>query len=284
MSRQQTKHLQHWLKDVIVSPGDLEQKLSFAQHRHNLTEHQVISREGKASVEARLSVYTTGYILRLTECLAADFPLLKKFIGDEVFYVFAQSAIAHLPSSSYTLSELGNSLIRFLELSKPGTATEDQAGLFDLPIELAKLERTIQEVIRASGTENTETPFNISFEAMIFQADQISITVPGCLRLVKTKFPMKTFFRGLKGTSWEHDELPLPAPAFMAISRKNYRVTMDEIPEWQYEFLQACKQGTGLLAAVHESAHLSGRSKDEILGEIYLWLPNFVASGFITCN
>lgn len=42
---------------------------------------------------ARLDIYARGYVLRLLECLRAEFPILLALVGDQVFEMFASSYV-----------------------------------------------------------------------------------------------------------------------------------------------------------------------------------------------
>lgn len=67
----------------------------------------------------RLAVYHSAYRLRLTEALAADFPLLRGLLGEAGFARLAADYIAACPSHSFTLRGLGHALADFL--AHPGS-------------------------------------------------------------------------------------------------------------------------------------------------------------------
>ncbi|MEA3220258.1 DNA-binding domain-containing protein [Immundisolibacter sp.] len=62
----------------------------------------------------RLAVYHSAYRLRLTEALAADFPLLCGLLGEDGFARLAADYIAACPSRSFTLRDFGHALADFL--------------------------------------------------------------------------------------------------------------------------------------------------------------------------
>src|SRR6185437_1399595 len=49
----------------------------------------VVAGSGALSPRARLAIYAKSYVLRLAECLRAEFPVLAAMIGDEVWGLFA---------------------------------------------------------------------------------------------------------------------------------------------------------------------------------------------------
>lgn len=279
MNKQGTAILQHWMKTVITSPGTLQHKLQQAQHQYALDEQEVVAAHGKASIYARLNVYTSGYILRLLECLGADFPVLHKFVGDEVFNAFAKASLVWSTPTSYTLYDLGKNFIRFLEATRPA-ATDI---MLDLPIELARLERARQEVIRAMGTEENETTTHeLNMEDILWQPENIIVSLPESTRLLASQFPLKNFFETISKN--EPYELPEPRQTYISVSRKNYRITIHELPEWQYLFLQSCKQPLSLLQAIDTTAKENNLPASELMADLYIWLPVLCDNGILTHN
>lgn len=277
MDKQETALLQHWLKDVITGSGQLHHKLQKAQHIYGMDEEAVISDEGKASRIARLNVYNTGYILRLLECLSADFPVLQKFVGDEVFYGFAKASLVWSPPVSYTLYDLGKNFIAFLDATRPVSSDNP---MMDLPIELAKLERAKQEAMRAEGTETNAQQTDVAIEDILWQPHNIIISTPPCLRLLELKFPLKRFFEAvLKEESYNLPELK---PTYIAVSRKHYRITMQELTDWQYHFLLSCKEPVSLMEAIGITARKCDTTASELMADLYIWLPLFQDSVLVT--
>ena len=62
----------------------------------------------------RLEIYNRQYWFRLLECLEEDFPGLKAVLGPRAFHRLACAYLTAHPSSSYTLRNLGQHLVRFL--------------------------------------------------------------------------------------------------------------------------------------------------------------------------
>src|SRR5262249_12848047 len=73
----------------------------------------------QGSIEDRLEIYGDGYYQRLIEALEADYPQLKKFMGEEEFFTLAQEYIYHTPSEFFSLSFFGHQLFDFLKVTPP---------------------------------------------------------------------------------------------------------------------------------------------------------------------
>jgi hypothetical protein len=274
--------LQNWLKTVVMTPGHLPQKLEQAWHLHGLDEADVVvADEGTASVYARLNVYSSGYLLRLLECMYADYAISRKFMGDEVFDSFAKAYLLYHPSTSFTLYDLGAAFPGFLAKTKPPVISGEEPAINDfmnLPIAFAKLERARQEAIRAPGTEGTaERDQEISIQDVLFNTAKI--ITPDCLRLLELDFPMISFFTSVYRD--EDYELPSPQKTFTAVSRKNFRVTMTDITEVQYTLLSLCQAGDNLYDAVIATASFNKISPSDLLADVFLWMPLFHKNGLI---
>ena len=279
MSEQSLNQLQHWMKTVVIERGGLREKLDAAAQRHGLRAEEVVAETRGLSAHERLAVYTGGYVLRLLECMRADFPALRSFVGDSVFDAFAKAYVITIPPVSHSLYDLGADFPRFLEETKPTNweLDADTSVMLDLPPELARFERARAEVMRAHGTEDDPpadelSPFEVFGESPMVQATS-------CLRLLELKFPLVEFLKS--SDKGEHIEPPAPRTSFVAVGRLNYRLHVEEISLWQFAFLRACEHPTSTYPAVQVAALESGREPGQVLADLAVWLPVAFALGFL---
>ncbi len=280
MSEQSLILLQHWMKTVVTERGDLGEKLNVAAQRHGLQGQDVVAEKRGLSVRERLAIYTSGYILRLLDCMRADFPVLRGFVGDSVFDAFAKAYIITRPPSSHSLYDLGADFPRFLEETRPGRERFDAetGAMLDLPPELARVERARAEVMRARGTEDDPpadeplSPFTVLDEGMTLQATP-------CLRLLEMKFPLVDFLRS--ADRGERPEPPAPRPSLVAMGRANYRLHVEETSLWQFAFLRACEHPTSTYPAVQVAALETARDPGQVLADVAMWLPVAFELGFL---
>jgi hypothetical protein len=281
MTEQPLNLLQHWMTAVVTERGGLDEKLRAAARQHGLRAEDVVAETRGLSARERLGVYTGGYVLRLLECMRADFPVLRGFVGDSVFDAFAKAYVITRPPGSPSLYELGADFPRFLEETKPNGEGLDAefADMLDLPGELARIERARAEVTRARGTEDDDpaaseplSPFAVFGEALTLQATP-------CLRLLELKFQLVEFLRS--SDRGERPAPPAPRASFAALGRANYRPHMEELTPWRYAFLKACERPTSLYEAVRRAALESGRESPEVLAEVAMWLPIAFEFGFL---
>jgi len=265
---------------MITTYGPLEHKLQTASRAYAMDETEVVAEGGPASIYERLNVYASGYVLRLTECLAADFQVLRKFMSEDVFFRFAKAYLLYQPSTSFTLYDLGAGFANFLEQTKPnmpGVDAEMQASL-NLPPAIARLDRMRQESLRAHGLEKLPPAESISLETLLWQP--VVIQQPPCLRLLISDFDLQAFYEDLLHND-QTSLWPKAKTTHMAISRNNYRLTMLTLEPWQYHFMQAATNPVNVMQAVKEASAASGVAVSTILAELYVWLPVFQQKGMI---
>jgi hypothetical protein len=85
--------------------------------------------------EERLAIYARSYWFRLFDCLYDDFPGLRSLLGEKKFHAFARAYLAHHPSASWTLRNLGSRIVSFIEQepqwTAPRTAIARDIALFE---------------------------------------------------------------------------------------------------------------------------------------------------------
>ncbi|MDE2430794.1 MAG: putative DNA-binding domain-containing protein, partial [Burkholderiales bacterium] len=215
--------LQSWFLTVMTATGGAQQGVALARQRFGLDAMQVVAQSSDAAALRRMYIYAEGYVLRLLECLQADYPVLHKVMGDALFGFFARAYIARHPSTSPTLYDLGAGFAEFLRGSQREAAPE-MRGLLLLPVELARLEHARTEVTRARGLERQPRRFTHSpFDLMMGVPLQIS--TPPCLRLLQLDLPLLGFWEGIS-RGGEVPAAPELAHSYVAITRMHYRVNL----------------------------------------------------------
>lgn len=279
MTEQSLARIQQWMKSVITERGDFVEKVENAAHRHGLLVEDVVAEKRGLSARERLNIYTTGYVARLLECMRADFPVLRRFMGDAVFDAFARAYIVTEPPHSPSLFDLGAGFAQFLNETKPvaADADEEMAALLDLPSEIARLERARTEVMRAIGTENDPRATE-DFSPFDVLSQDVNVKTTSCLRLLELKFSLLDCFQD----NQNEPSQPERRRSLVAISRTDYRITLHEIEPWQFAFLKACEAGkASAQVAAREAAEESGTEPSFVLAHLVLWLPIAIESGFL---
>lgn len=270
--------LQAWFLTAMTAPGGAVRGAQLASERHGLTQEQVLKRARGGP--APLHVHADGYVQRLLECLQADYPVLRKVMGDELFAFFARAYVWRHPSASPTLYDLGTNFADFLAASQRAAGAQGDALRF--AVELAQLERARSEAGRAPGLEKRPpTLLPSGLDLMLGKAPAWRLAP--CTRLLALSFPLCVFWQQAQAAS----DNAVPAqpdarPAYVAISRMHYRLAMQELQPWQFFCLQALADGAPLAQCARQAGQSSGRAPDEVLADALLWLPMAAAAGLIT--
>ena len=278
MQQPELAQLQAWFLTAMSCPGGAAQGTTLAQQHFGLAPEQVLTRP------ERLSIYADGYVLRLLDCLQAEFPVLRKTMGAELFDFFARAYIWRHPSRSSTLYDLGAGFADFLAASQP--RDHDAAGnaVLQFPIDLARLERARGEAGRAPGLETRAQPSMPDGYAGVdaLFGDPGLLQLPACTRLLALSFPVRAFWEQAQGAS---AELLPPQPAagqsFVAIARNRYRISMHALERWQFHFLQSASVAATLQQCALQAANATSLPIDQVLADAMLWLPVAMAAGMV---
>lgn len=269
--------VQHWLLTVMTTPGGAERGALLARQTHGLTVDGMIHASRIADPMRRLGVYADGYLLRLYDCLATDYPMLRRVMGEEVFGFFARAYLWECPSHSPTLYDLGEGFPAFLSQHRP-PQTDATDGTWLLPAELARFERAWLEAMRDHGPER------VQHQALTASPwTSVSAThweTPPCVRLLDLKLPLIPFWQVMVSSD-DIAACPQPENSLVAISRMHYRVSAHPLADWQYGMLEALRQGCDVHQASQRVA-TRDMPKERVLADWMLWAPAAQELGLVT--
>ncbi|MCS0660738.1 HvfC/BufC N-terminal domain-containing protein [Massilia terrae] len=274
--------LQSWFLATMMTPGGAERGLALARERHGLGELDVLRAAGGA--RSRVHVYAQGYVLRLLECMRADYPVLCRTMGGELFDFFAKAYVWRHPSRSTTLYDLGAGFAEFLERSQPPDMAPAAALQSRFALDLARLERARSEAGRAPGLEPHAHAAPDSF-TLLYGLDEAQVRLAPCTRLLAAAFPVHAYWDRAQQTP-DDQALPVPAPAavLLAVGRQHYRIGMHVLSDWQFHYLQAAASGAAAHASAHQAAQACGLPPGQVLADALLWLPQAAAAGLLSLD
>jgi len=275
-------NIQEWMHDLITDSGDIRNKLLVAEEEKQLSIFDVIAFKKNIPVLSRLQVYTSGFEIRLLECLRADYPLLRKFMTDAVFDHFSRAYLHFRKPSSYTLFELGADFPSFLNTSKPQNLPEAQQDIFEFPYAIACYERAFLESTRAKGTEN-ESPDKLldSLEEGLSFFEMPMVKVVPCLRCLVLDFPIDAFIKALKKEE-EIPAIPQRAKSYLAITRQAYRMKIVKLESWQYHFLTTAQEPIYAHEAARITAEKLGEKPGKLIADVMFFLPQAFQDNMLT--
>ena len=270
--------LQKWLTSIIVRPGMLDDKIRLADEHYQLKNDKVIRPSLKLSAKQKIEIYSKGYILRLLECMEAEYPASNKLLGQNLFHTFVKAYLVQLPPNSPDLYNLGEAFPAFLKASQPKVNTLNENNLmYDLPVNLAMFERCIAEVSRIEGLENRVEEG--AGNQMRYLFNTTTIYTSPCLKLLTLQFPLVDFVQHVYNDL--EPEVPVKRDSFVCICRKNYRINFNELEAWQWHFLNNLQNKTNYMAAVVDTATICSVATDTIMADLILWIPVAISLGYV---
>jgi hypothetical protein len=232
--------LQEWVGNVITRPDGGTDGLE-----------AVICSTARLGARERVALYRRSYHLRLLEVMRVTYPGLRHMLGGELFDDFALEYLGARPSRSYTLHRLGAGFAGYLAETRPDADGAPEAWT-SMMVDLARLEQTFAEVYDAPGSEGHRVPAaaELALEPDLGDLEVIVEPVP-CLRLAASSFPAAAYLSAVRRGA--DPLLPAPAASFVAVSRRDYVVTLTPLDADGYRLLaglmQGARIGTAALAA-----------------------------------
>jgi hypothetical protein len=285
-SRHTLDELQRWMQAVVTHPGGVAAGIESddACRQISLVPEQaerVITRSKALTAIERLQIYNHAYFARLLDCLREEYSVLAAALGSELFDAFAVAYLEVHPSQSYTLGRLGTKFPEFLEQTRPHEADSDgtHATWPEFMIDLARLERTVNEVFDGPGAEGESLVDAGRLQAIPPDRwpDARLICVP-CLRLVKLSYPINDYFTAIR--RGDQPAIPEPGAAYIAVTRRDYRVVRYPLEEAQFELLQALLTGDSVGKAIEHAAAASSLDDAQLAAALQTWFRFWTAEGF----
>jgi Putative DNA-binding domain len=249
---------------IAVAPGEIE---------------RVVARSQALSAVERLDIYNRAYFGRLLECLREEYSVLAFALGEELFDAFAVGYLQTHPSTNYTLGKLGESFPDYLAASRPARDGGEPADWPEFMVDLARLERVVNEVFDGPGAEGR----------LLLTAERLQeipaerwpnarFTCAPSLRLVELKFPVSEFF----GAAHRKETAPVPPAreSFVAVNRQEYRVRRYELTAPQHALLAALIACAPVGTAIERAAALSPAGDDQLAADLSGWFRAWTTAGF----
>jgi hypothetical protein len=207
----------------------------------------------KLGPRERLDVYRRGYDARLVECLADDYPVLQRTLGEEPFATLCRAYVARYPSEAPNLNAYG----RHMAESCQGFAAD-----------LAKLEWAIVEVIH----EAASAPLTMEHLAAVPMEGWATarLVASRALRLLTLDYPANDYFQA--ALDGQIPPPPGPDPSATAVYRSAHAVWRMGLTPPMHRVLAALVGGDLLEAALA----LAG---DEAPERVTAWFREWVSSG-----
>jgi hypothetical protein len=281
------ERVQRWFQAVIMHPDgivpgvlgpDARQQMELSPNELE----RVVTRSKSLTAAERVAIYSRAYHARLTECLEAEFSVLRLALGEDLFRMFARAYLSNCPSQSYTLGDLGKGFPGYLHDTRPAASAEGQQEAWpDFIVDLARFERAFSEVFDGAGVERDPMP-GAEDPRTADRNRQVRLAPTPSLRLLTFRYPIHDYFDAAR-----HDrqpELPAPAETFLAMNRRDYVVTVVELSATQYGLLSDLLDGRTVGQSLRRASASSPDQRQQLIASIESWSKQgFFATGS-RCN
>jgi hypothetical protein len=284
--------IQRWMQAVISHPlgpacgadsDDAMREIDTGSARLDA----VINPSSKLDALRRIEVYAHAYYGRLIECMAKEFPVLARTVGQDTFNEFTFGYLQDYPSRSYTLDRLSSHFAQYLSETRPDReglpeGVDPPVGWPDFLIDLCRLEWTINEVFDADGVEGL--PIISPSDLAGIRADhwpQVRLQPVVCLRLLVFKFPVNDYFTAVRrsGEGEPLPEMPATGDQYVAVFRREYVVRRQVLSRVQFELLSALKDDATLSVAIERAAAWTDLSDADLAVNLRNWFERWTAAG-----
>lgn len=262
--------IQRWMQAVIVHPGTTDQAIAADEAAAEVPKARigdVILPSKSLTSSERIGIYQGMYLLRMEEALAADYPALKQFLGEESFRELVAEYVKVYPSRSYSLNPLGNQLPEFLK-----TAPGRKRSVFC--VELARLELAITEVF-----DERETPplSEAEITAVPAEAWEESCLLPiAAFRLLSFRYDVNAYLQTVRDKTSELPKMRQKT-TWLALYRRDYRIYRLALARPAHALLADLAAGVPLGKAIAAASTRGGRPPRE--EELFRWFREWMSGG-----
>ncbi len=260
------RELQEWLAFVMRHPAtaDVAVRAAAARRRFGLRAvlaGDIVRPNARMSVTDRLQVYNGGYLARLIEVLATDYPALQYLLGERAWHQLCARFVARHPSRHPNLNRLGLPMPAFVR-------SQRQLPRHAFAVELASLERRISDAFDAPEF----TPLQPDALGAIAPDDwaRARLMANPSLQLCAFAYPTNAFYIGFREE--REPKPPRPRRTFVAVFRRDQRVFRLDLAPAAHAVLAALVRGQPLAKALQLAKG----------GDVGAWFRTWATDGLFT--
>jgi len=236
----------------------------------------------------RLEIYNRQYWFRLIDCFYDDYPGLRAVLGDRRFARLAHAYLMQHPSASFSLRNLGQFLLKFLEAQPQWVAPHEALALDMARLEWAQIE----------AFDNEAKPPLAMDSLLEIDPARTRLHLQPHLTLLELSHPVDEFLVQVKRADRLRDEASnameahparlrrrlrrglKPAQVFLAVHRHKDTVYYKRMEPGAFAVLSAFGAKATIAEACQQLGAVEGPSAD--LGiKIKSWFESWAALGWL---
>jgi len=280
---------QHFARAVMRPPDRHQRMQSRAADGRPMRRvaSEFIKPNDRLTAFERLEIYNRSYWFRLLDCFYEDYRGLRAVLGDRKFERLTSAYLSKYPSHSFTLRNLGDRLVKFLEEDPRWTRPRR-----DLVLQMARLEWAIVEAF-----DNEKKAAVTADELLDKDPRRLRLGLQPYITLLKLDYPLDEYMvtlkkRGaLRSEASNAVELSLPASRrrsiplpkreqlFLAVHRHDESVYYKRLEPEAFRVLAALQRGATLGAACSRVASPSAGGA-AIASRLKEWFSSWSALGW----
>jgi len=264
--------LQEWFAAAVMHPVSVASSVAERPHigdealRVEDVERVVLPSDQLSGLE-RLEIYHRAYRARLVECLADDYPVLQRALGEDRFEALCHAYIAEHPSASPNLNFFGRHLSDFCRTWQDSLST--------FASNLAALEWAIVEVLHAAAARS------LSLEALLDvpteQWAAARFVASPTVRLFQFAYPVNTYFQACINGS--NPSVPPRGESATAVFRDGPTIWRMDLNRPMQALLASLFAGVSLGDALDRLV-AAGEMTEDQAPELIGWFRDWVGHGF----
>jgi hypothetical protein len=264
---------QLWFAGAVMRPESDPVQIDSVEAQKQLTGGP------RLSALERLEIYRRGYVARLVECLADDYPALQHALGEEAFADLCRAYIAAHPSEHPSLNFYGRRMADFCRAYCDSAAHASLRGstvpnLF--AADLATLEWAMVEVIHAASA----APLTLDgLRDVPADAWGDARLVPNtAMRILRFGHPVNPYLQAFRDGA--EPQVPQPAQCATVVWRSGAKVWRMDLTEPMHAVLSALVAGDSLGVALEGAADASsGGGHEAVAARVMAWFREWVQGG-----
>lgn len=286
------EQIQRAFFDVVRQPLTEDERMREqtldGRSTQKIAEELVKPNDRLTSVE-RLEIYNRVYWFRLLSSMMDDFPGLRAILGEEKFEQVLLGYLTELPSTSFTLRDLGSRLETWLRAHPELIASNERMALDMVRLEWADIE----------AYDAAEFPVLTQSELAGLGEDPIFRLQP-YVQLLDLAYPVDELLLKVRETEepqtdissnvvmmdtadakpHKQHSLPKGKKVYLAVHRQDFSVYFKRMKPEAFALARALQQGQPLSQAIESSVDRTGKKLELIMEQLHDWFANWSQLGW----